>query len=352
MWESYPQRIVNDIVQMQPLVSKDVCSIVCSDLNENYQVHVLSLKNIDEIYELLKNCYNHGNTKNIYPKDSISFFLSSSTRSFLFGIRKKHDNQLIAFICGVLRNVCFLEKSMPNVVEVNFLCIHPEHRNKYLTNILINLLWNSFSPFANAAVFYTTSTLPSSFSSIQLFACPINIDILISAQYFELPDSKHHRKRLIHNLHKAYSPQMPSDLYKPTSEGLKIIEHNLKTFSSRKLHFVVDSVFLLKMQQCDSFHQLCTPDLNNYASLLVTIEIRNNVPLRIGHVYLFYTNENTFSFKHSLLNSCKSFCDLLLFPHTFTANFPHPLPCYTTFFHMFQHSTVSVSPSQNLFSCF
>lgn len=351
MWESLPQSIVSRVCDMKPITTK--CDGHSLTLPDNFFFAKLSINDdLQEIFEFLQTHYTKNNhSQNVYSKQLLNFFFSQHKESKLLGIRTKNEKNLIGFISGVLQNVNFLKMSLSNIVIVNFLCVHKQYRNKSLTNFLVNHLWTSFPE--SPALFYTTSTLPCSFTSIQYYACPVNVDNLLKSQYFQLPPTLNDKRNLIEKLKHTYricdDSKSRARLQQVCKTDLTAIQTNITKYLSGMLSSQLTHDIFLRMYECSDFYQFCSSNYQNYVALFVTTEIRKKCSLKIGQVYLFYTNDDTQSFKNDVLRVCKRFCDLIVFPHSFKDNFPSPLPLLTLNFHLFNHSTIHVPPSMNYF---
>lgn len=346
IWDNYPQEIVENINDIKLINTKLPC---IQKLQDDLFIEKLSTSiHLNEIYYLLKDHYtNQKHSINVYSKNLLMWFFNIDKNPVLIGIREKNTNQLIGFICGITRNVQFLEKKILDVIEVNFLCIHKNYRQKYLVEILINQLW-SYKGHSHPGIFYTAKQLPLSFTFMDFLAYPINIEKLINADYFELPQAN--RNQYVLKLYNFYKPTNKSNILRRVNDSdIKYIIENLNIFYKNKIYFEIDENMLYGMLSNPDFYMFCSDDLQNFVSLYITTDINHNNEIKVGNVYLFYQSNSLISYT---IQKLTNICDILVFPCIFCNNIKGSIQYYKYNFHLFQHSSIQIDYNNNFLQIF
>lgn len=98
-------------------------------------------KELNEVYELLKDNYVEDSAKNFRFKYSAAFLRWAMTppnyvKDWIVGLRVKANNKLVGFISGIPVKVNVEGKSL-NMAEIDFLCVHAKLRTKRVAPVLI-----------------------------------------------------------------------------------------------------------------------------------------------------------------------------------------------------------------------
>lgn len=149
---------------------------------------------MDQLYELL---YDH------YVEDQDSSFRFAYNRTFFnwalkppgwrrdwhVGVRVRKTGRLVAFISGVPASLNVRGKQF-NAVEINFLCVHKQLRNKRLAPILIKEITRRVHLADIWYALYTSGTvLPSPVSTCRYTHRPLNWAKLCDVGFSALPEN-------------------------------------------------------------------------------------------------------------------------------------------------------------------
>lgn len=120
-----------------------------------------------------------------YTSEFIDWMYNDSNHIGL-GITVKKNNLLVAFVCGKVVKMQ-VNKNKLDMVEVNFLCIHPKLRNKRLVPVLIKELTRQFNLKGYFYGSYTAGNyLPTPIFSTTYHHRPINIKKLMETGFTTL----------------------------------------------------------------------------------------------------------------------------------------------------------------------
>ena len=123
-----------------------------------------------------------------YSKEMLKWFLMPPNyyKDLLIGI--KANGKLVATIFGIPMSIKVYDKVM-KMVEINFLCVHQNIRNKRLAPILIKEVARRTQLHGIFQAFYTASQdLPNTLMKCVYHHRPINIPKLIDLKFMSKPD--------------------------------------------------------------------------------------------------------------------------------------------------------------------
>jgi glycylpeptide N-tetradecanoyltransferase len=172
-----------------------------------------------ELYNLLANNYVEDDDALFrfdYSQDFLSWALTPPgfRDDFLFGVRTKSNNKLVAFISAVPAHIKVYAKEV-EVVEINFLCVHKKLRSKRLAPVLIKEITRRANLAGVFQAVYTAGTvLPVPVSSARYFHRSLNPKKLVNVGFSRLG----HRMTMA-RMQKLY--KLPTET---TTPGLRLME--------------------------------------------------------------------------------------------------------------------------------
>ena len=180
-WNTQPIFTNNDntIVENVDInnIKKDPIKLV--DKYHWYNIDLDNENDLNELYSFLLDYYvNNINAvyRFNYSKETFKWFLKPKTffPDLILGV--KFNNKLVSTIIGIPQTVRILDKII-KVVQINFLCVHPNIRNKRLAPVLIKEITRR-SNLHNIDVAYFTAhlDLPNKVVSTYYWQRPINVE--------------------------------------------------------------------------------------------------------------------------------------------------------------------------------
>jgi glycylpeptide N-tetradecanoyltransferase len=172
-----------------------------------------------ELYNLLANNYVEDDDALFrfdYSQDFLSWALTPPgfKDDFLFGVRTKSNNKLVAFISAVPAHIK-VYKEQVEVVEINFLCVHKKLRSKRLAPVLIKEITRRANLAGVFQAVYTAGTvLPVPVASARYFHRSLNPKKLVKVGFSRLG----HRMTMA-RMQKLY--KLPTET---TTPGLRLME--------------------------------------------------------------------------------------------------------------------------------
>ena len=188
-WNNQPIDISKNSLENKPVEIKTI-----EDVRKNsyglpleYEWYTFDLNNeddLDMLYLFLLEYYvnNPDATKRFhYSKELLKWLLISNFNDLIIGV--KYKNKICATICGIPLTVQIKSENIVKqikMVEINFLCIHYNIRNKRLTPVLIKEMTRRTNLHDIWQAFYTTSIdLPNNLFEGTYYHRCINIPKLI-----------------------------------------------------------------------------------------------------------------------------------------------------------------------------
>jgi glycylpeptide N-tetradecanoyltransferase len=117
------------------------------------------------------------------------YFRNKITNNLCFGVKLKENDLLVSFISGI-PNKYQVNRNKLDLVEVNFLCIHPKLRNKRLSPVLIKeLTRRSRIEGFKHGIYTTVNYLPKPFYTTKFYHRALNPKILVNSGFIKLEDN-------------------------------------------------------------------------------------------------------------------------------------------------------------------
>lgn len=164
-------------------------------LPDGYEWVEFDMKNnldIEKVFKFLDKYYKP--TKGLFvPSYSNEFFEwyfgNKLTNNLCFGVKVKENDILVSFISGV-SNKYQVNREKLDVIEVNFMCIHPKLRGKRLSPVLIKELTRRSRIEGFKHGFYVTvNYLPKPFYTYKFYHRALNPKILVNSGFIKLEDN-------------------------------------------------------------------------------------------------------------------------------------------------------------------
>ena len=162
------EKINIELVEKDPYILPDKFDWYEFDMNND----------IDMIYNFLLSYYADNpdvKTRFHYSKDFLKWFLMPPNyyKDLLIGI--KFNNKIVATIFGIPMTIKLHDKVV-KMIEINFLCIHNNLRNKRLAPVLIKEITRRTNLHGIFQAFYTTAIdLPNTLLYANYYHRPLNI---------------------------------------------------------------------------------------------------------------------------------------------------------------------------------
>ncbi|QKF93738.1 myristoyl-CoA:protein N-myristoyltransferase [Fadolivirus algeromassiliense] len=193
-WNTQPTTKLKEIVSLDGPVNKENNQSSQQEpykLPDDFQWVNLNMSNETDrnnLSEFLDKCYVEDKEKMFrlhYSPDFINW-MYKDTNHIGVGITVKKNNLLVATICGKIVKMQ-VNKNKLDMVEVNFLCVHPKLRNKRLSPILIKELTRQFNLKGfYYATFTDSNYLPTPIYSSQYYHRAINLNTLLDTGFTTL----------------------------------------------------------------------------------------------------------------------------------------------------------------------
>lgn len=197
-WDTQPMMKFKEIVTRDGIINPDQNIEELSKEQplppENFMWENLDINNQDQLKKVssfLDKFFmidSSNNFKCNYSPELLEWLYKNSEYIGL-SLTVKKTGLVVGFIIGKVINMQ-VNRNKLNLVETNFLCVHPKLRTKNMVPMLINELKRQFNlkNYFNG-LFVDIEYLPTPISTIKRFNRAINIDNLIETEYMKLDQS-------------------------------------------------------------------------------------------------------------------------------------------------------------------
>lgn len=157
------------------------CDIdVCSENNQD-------LKDVSELLDehYVEDMY--GEFRLHYSPELLKWYFEvPNNNRICFGVRTEQNNKLVAFISAV-RTTIQINRTISEVPEINFMCIHQKLRNKGLAPVLIKEVTRRAVDIGYNEAFYTAVRyLPKPFATVKYYHRALNLKKLLDVGFTQL----------------------------------------------------------------------------------------------------------------------------------------------------------------------
>lgn len=157
------------------------------ELSKEYTIgRIESEDDLKEVVDLLSDHYfstPNYDLKIVYPKSFLKWHIFNQNEGKNDCVVIKYNERVIGFVHGksVLMKI---NTKLINVLGINFLCVHKDHRKKSIANVLIEeITKKGLLKGLNVGIFTGSKELPFKFCECRIFHRPLNITKLIDINY-------------------------------------------------------------------------------------------------------------------------------------------------------------------------
>jgi glycylpeptide N-tetradecanoyltransferase len=188
-WDTQPILKPNDKFTRDGPIDKNLSpDQTQKELPADFEWVSLSLENVDKIADFLDKYYvedpNH-EFRLHYSPELLKWIYDKSNYKIV-GVNVKKNNVLVGLICGKITKIQ-ANKNILDMVEINFLCIHPKLRGKRLAPILIKEITRQFVSEGFHYAHYTNgNSLPTPIYNSKYYHRLLNIKKLAEVDFYRL----------------------------------------------------------------------------------------------------------------------------------------------------------------------
>lgn len=300
-WNTQPVSKFNEIISSDGAILPDNIELSQTayklpDEFEWIELNMIKIEDREKLSNFL-NKYNYElsnktSFKLHYNEEFLNWIYGKNNHKVI-GIIIKNNNLLIGVISGKIIKMQ-INKNKIDMIETNYLCIHPQLRNKKMTHVLIKELVRQFNLLNYYYGIYATNNyLPSPILTTSQYFRPININKLVDTGFLKLQGTTE-----LKSVKKAI--KLPNlDNINPNFKKMKF-EHLSKTYDIYKLY--MSKYNCHRIYSIDEFKQIF---LNNkfvtcyvvldgdnvidFASWYLTKLINNDKIINVANLF-YYTS--------------------------------------------------------------
>jgi len=186
-WNTQPIDISKNSIESKSIKEYNINEIKKEPfpLPDNFEWTLIDLTNDEQLtlFQIFLSNYYYYDDKEPnryvnYSKDILKWFLMPPNYYPDLIIGVKYKNKLLATICGIPMKVNLFNKII-DIIEINFLCIHPKLRNKNLAPLMIKEITRRINLHQIWQAFYTgTNDLPNNLVQLGCYMKPLNLEKL------------------------------------------------------------------------------------------------------------------------------------------------------------------------------
>lgn len=223
-WSSQPMIKLNEHVNTEGRISDNKENNQAVTIPNGYywkDMDIWNREDCTKIYNFLDLFYTqdlNNKFKLHYKKEFLQWVLGSSNSNISLALI--FNNEIVGFISGVVGKYQVKSEKL-DMIDINFLCIHPQLRGRNIAPLLIQEIRNRFkSNGFNYAFFTTDRYIPQPFSTVKYYHRALNPKKLIDIGFIK-PDDNTNDEEIINTY------KLPSKTSNESGQFKKMEEKHL-----------------------------------------------------------------------------------------------------------------------------